>query len=79
MLRLIFKDGQLDTNRKVTVIAQYSDNDSANGELDQPADLIVYGDKLYISNFGLMVEPGMVNTKHSTPFTISVIDLKDVA
>lgn len=70
----IFK---VDNNRKVTLMAQYPDNDGSNGGLDQPADLIVYGDKLIISNFDLMVAKGMVNTKHSKPYTLSYIDLND--
>lgn len=70
----IFK---VDTNKKVTILAQYPDNDGANGELDQPADLIVYGNKLIISNFDLMVAKGMLNSKHSKPFTLSYIELQD--
>lgn len=70
----IFK---IDTDRKITLLAQYPDNDGSNGSLDQPADLIVYGDKLIISNFDLMVAKGMVNTKHSKPYTLSYIDLKN--
>lgn len=69
----IFK---VDTNKKITLIAQYPDNDGSDGSLDQPADLIVYGDKLVISNFDLMVAKGMVNTKHGKPYTLSYIDLK---
>ncbi len=70
----IFK---VDTNKKVTILAQYPDNDGENGALDQPADLIVYGDKLIISNFDLMVAKGMKNTKHSKPYTLSCITLKE--
>jgi len=70
----IFK---IDTNKKVTILAQYPDNDGSNGGLDQPADLIVYGDKLIISNFDLMVTKGMLNSKHSKPFTLSYINLKE--
>ncbi|WP_111707386.1 SMP-30/gluconolactonase/LRE family protein [Lutibacter citreus] len=70
----IFK---IDTNKKVTLLAQYPDNNGTNGALDQPADLIVYGDKLIISNFDLMVAKGMKNTKHSKPYTLSYINLKE--
>lgn len=68
---------KIDTNKKVTVIAQYPDNNGTNRALDQPADVIVYGDKLIISNFDLMVTKGMLNTKHSKPYTLSYIDLLD--
>ena len=70
----IFK---IDTNQNVEILAQYPDNDGAEGGLDQPADLIVYNGKLIISNFDLMVEKGMINSKHSKPYTISYIDLKE--
>lgn len=70
----IFK---IDTNSHVIVLAQYPDNDGSDGALDQPADLIVYGDKLIISNFDLMVTNGMLNSKHSKPYTLSYINLKE--
>ncbi|MGJ8679447.1 SMP-30/gluconolactonase/LRE family protein [Paraglaciecola sp.] len=66
---------KVDTQQKVTVIADYPDNNGSNGQLDQPADLIVYKNKLIISNFDLMVSKGMLNSKHSKPYTLSVIDL----
>ncbi|MBK1879878.1 SMP-30/gluconolactonase/LRE family protein [Pelagicoccus mobilis] len=69
---------KVDTNKDVSVIAEYPDNNGANGELDQPADLMVHKGRLYISNFDLMVEAGMKNTGHSKPYTISVIDLSEV-
>lgn len=69
---------KIDTNRKATVIAEYPDNDGSNGQLDQPADLIVHQGRLIISNFDLMVEPGMVNKGHSKPYTLSVIDLDEI-
>ncbi|WP_199271640.1 SMP-30/gluconolactonase/LRE family protein [Paraglaciecola sp. L3A3] len=67
---------KVNTQGAVSIIADYPDNDGSNGQLDQPADLIVYEDKLIISNFDLMVSKGMLNTKHSKPYTLSVIDLK---
>ena len=68
----------MDTNKRVSVIAEYPDNNGANGELDQPADLMEHKGRLYISNFDLMVEAGMKNTGHSKPYTISVINLAEV-
>ncbi|AUS07300.1 hypothetical protein C1A40_08435 [Tamlana carrageenivorans] len=70
----IFK---IDTNKQVELLAQYPDNDGADGGLDQPADLIVYNGKLIISNFDLMVAKGMLNSKHGKPYTLSSIDLKE--
>lgn len=66
---------KVDTNRDVSVIAQYSDNNSSNGELDQPSEVIVYGNNLVISNFDLLRGEGIVNTKHSAPYTLSSIQL----
>lgn len=67
---------KVDTSGEVTLIADYPDNDGSNGQIDQPADLIVYNNKLIISNFDLMTIKGMENKKHSKPYTISAIDLK---
>lgn len=66
---------KVDTAKNVTVIAEYPDNNSTNGELDQPSEVLVYGDKLVISNFDLMKGKGIVNTKHSAPYTLSFIEL----
>lgn len=68
----IFK---IDTNKNVQLLAEYPDNNGADGALDQPADVIVYHGKLIISNFDLMTGNGMVNSKHDKPYTISYIDL----
>lgn len=70
----IFK---IDTQQNVELLANYPDNDGAEGGLDQPADLIVYNGKLIISNFDLMVVKGMVNSKHNKPYTISFLELED--
>ena len=68
---------RIDTNKNVELLAHYPDNDGAKGGLDQPADLIVYNGKLIISNFDLMVAKGMVNSKHSKPYTISYLELNN--
>ncbi|MEX0331073.1 MAG: SMP-30/gluconolactonase/LRE family protein [Puniceicoccaceae bacterium] len=60
---------------EIKVLAEYPDNDGANGELDQPADLMVYEGKVVISNFDLMSSPGMVNSGHSKPYTLSYYEL----
>ncbi|KMT67072.1 SMP-30/gluconolactonase/LRE family protein [Catenovulum maritimum] len=62
--------------KQVSVIADYPDNDGSNGQIDQPADLIVYNDKLVISNFDLMKGKGIVNTKDDKQARISYIPLK---
>lgn len=69
---------KVDINKEVTVIAAYPDNDGANGELDQPVDLVFFDGKLLIANFDLMSAPGMVNTAHGKPYTISYIDVEDL-
>jgi hypothetical protein len=50
------------------------DTDGADGSLDAPCECVVAGGKMIISNFD-SVSPGMKNTKHDTPHTISVIDV----
>ena len=70
----IFK---IDTNKNVQLLAEYPDNDGADGALDQPADVIIYNGKLIISNFDLMTGNGMINSKHDKPYTISYIDLNN--
>ncbi|MBD1388333.1 SMP-30/gluconolactonase/LRE family protein [Neiella sp. HB171785] len=71
-LNQIFK---LSPDGVVTLLADYADNDGSNGQIDQPADLIVYGNKLVISNFDLMKGKGIRNSKHSKPYTVSYIEL----
>ena len=66
---------KIDTNKNATILAQYPDNTGSKGELDQPSEVLVYGDKLIISNFDLMGGKGIVNTKHSAPYTLSYIEL----
>lgn len=66
---------KVDTNGNAEVIAQNGDTDGANGELDQPSEVLVYKDKLIISNFDLMGGKGIINTKHSAPYTLSYLDL----
>lgn len=67
---------KVDTQGMTSVLAESADSDGANGELDQPADLIYFNDRLFISNFDLMKGSDIVNTGHSAPYTLSVIDLK---
>lgn len=71
-LNQIFK---ITTDKKVIKLADYSDNDGSDGQIDQPADLMIYQNKLVISNFDLMKGKGIRNTKHGKPYTISYIDI----
>ncbi|MDR3198333.1 MAG: hypothetical protein LBU34_10750, partial [Planctomycetaceae bacterium] len=50
------------------------DTNATDGLLDSPCEPMVVGNKLYIANFD-STAPGMVNTKHDPPHTISVITL----
>lgn len=72
-LNQVFK---ITSNKRLIKIADYPDNDGSNGQIDQPADLMVYDGKLVISNFDLMKGNGLRNTEHSKPYTLSYINLK---
>ncbi|WP_020211101.1 SMP-30/gluconolactonase/LRE family protein [Gilvimarinus chinensis] len=67
---------QITPDAEVSLIADYPDNKGENGAIDQPADVMVYGDKLLISNFDLMTGKGIRNSKHSKPYTVSYILLR---
>lgn len=60
---------------RVILMADYPDNNGDNGGIDQPADLLVYRDKLLISNFDLMAGEGIRNEGHGRPYTITYIPL----
>ncbi|UDQ97666.1 phage head-tail adapter protein [Lentisphaerota bacterium WC36G] len=62
-------------SREVQIIAQYPDNDGSKGQIDQCADVIVYGDKLLISNFDCVTDSGKTNRKHDKPYTVSYLKL----
>ena len=64
----------LRNGNRVTTIAQNGDTDGTGGLLDQPAEVIMKGKRLYIANFD-KPDKNFVNTKHDAPHTISVIDL----
>lgn len=66
---------RLSPDGTLSKLADYPDNDGSNGQIDQPADLMVYNNKLIISNFDLMKGQGIRNTGHGKPYTISYIDL----
>ncbi|GAB3294167.1 SMP-30/gluconolactonase/LRE family protein [Hymenobacter tenuis] len=62
-------------DNSVTTLAQNGDTDGRNGLLDQPAEVLLKGNRLYISDFD-KPEKNFVNIKSDAPHTMSVIDLK---
>ncbi|MBH8569252.1 SMP-30/gluconolactonase/LRE family protein [Microvirga sp. STS02] len=58
----------------VTTLAQNGDTDGTGGKLDQPAEVLLKGKRLYISDFD-KPEKQFVNSKSDAPHTMSVIDL----
>ena len=65
----------LRNGNKVTTLAQNPDTDGTGGKLDQPAEVLLKGKRLYISDFDHPVKH-FANTKSDTPHTMSVIDLQ---
>lgn len=58
-----------------TVLARNGDTDGANGRLDQPAEVLLKGKQLLVSDYD-KPDKKFVNTKSDAPHTESVIDLK---
>ncbi|MCL2005141.1 MAG: hypothetical protein FWG73_03155 [Planctomycetaceae bacterium] len=56
-------------------IAISPDTNGANGELNQPAEPIVWNGRLIISCFNLVTGPDKVNTGHTKPFTLTSLEL----
>jgi len=61
-------------DNSVTTLAQNPDTDGAGGKIDQPAEVLMKGKRLYISNYDNPVKH-FVNTKSDAPHTESYIDL----
>ena len=57
-----------------TTLAQNGDTGGTGGLLDQPAEVLLKGRRLYISNFD-KPDKKFVNSKSDAPHTMSVIDL----
>ncbi len=55
--------------------SQSPDCDGFDGGLDQPCEPIVYRGKLIVSCFDLVSVPGVVNTQHEMPATMSELDI----
>ncbi len=62
-------------NGNVATLAQNGDTDGGDGSLDQPAEVLLKGKRLYIANFD-KPEKHFVNTKADDVHTMSCIDLK---
>ncbi len=61
-------------NHTLQMIWENDDTDGRDGLLDQPCTACVLGDKLVIVSFD-MPFPGLKNTLHDDPITVSYIDL----
>ncbi|MBO0937521.1 SMP-30/gluconolactonase/LRE family protein [Fibrella sp. HMF5335] len=62
-------------NGNVATLAQNGDTDGHDGRLDQPAEVLLKGKRLYISEYD-KPEKAFVNTKADEVHTMSYIDLK---
>lgn len=60
--------------RKMATLWQSPDNDGTNGQLDEPSECLVRDGKMIVCNFDRPF-PGLVNTKHDKPYTLSEINL----
>ncbi len=61
-------------DNSIATLWENDDTNGADGLLDQPCETAIRGDDLIIANFD-MPFPGLKNTKHDKPHTISVIRL----
>ena len=71
-IRTLDKDGNLN------ILWINPDTDGADGSLDQPAECIVRDGKLIMANFDWTF-PGLTNSAHDKPYTLSVIDVSSLA
>lgn len=61
---------------KITRIAQSPDSDGFNGELDEPGEPCIWGDKVIVSCFDLVVDDEKINTAHEMPATMAMLDVE---
>ena len=59
----------------VKVLAKSGDCNGSDGGLDQPAEPLIRGDELIVSNFDLVTGTDKLNFGHDKPYTLSVIKL----
>ena len=55
------------------VLAQNGDTDGTDGRLDEPAEVLLRNNRLYISNYDVP-QKGTINTKSDAPHTLSVLE-----
>ncbi|MBC3785604.1 hypothetical protein [Spirosoma utsteinense] len=67
-IRLVSPDG------KVSTLAENGDTNGSNGLLDQPAEVLLKGKRLFIANYD-MPEKAFRNQRFDAPHTLSVIEL----
>ncbi|SBW09993.1 conserved hypothetical protein [uncultured Eubacteriales bacterium] len=57
-------------------IAVSPDSDGLHGELDEPGEPCVWGDKIIVSCFDLVTGGDKVNTAHEMPATMAMLDIE---
>jgi len=62
-------------NGTITRIAQSPDSTGLGGELDQPGEPIVWGNKLILTCFDMVTDDGKINSQHEMPATMAYIEL----
>ncbi len=78
---IYFADSQANAIRAFTprgkhwVVAINGDTDGADGGMDQPCEVIIRDGKMIIVNFDWSF-PGLKNSKHDKPYTLSYIQMK---
>lgn len=66
----------IDMNGRRELLVQNGNTNGANGELDGPAEVIVRGNEVIVTNFDAVFDsPEMTNKTASRPFTLSVIEI----
>ena len=68
--------GRIAPDGSVTRMAVSPDTDGFKGELDQPGEPIVWGDKIIVSCFDLVTDDDKVNTAHEIPATMAMLDVE---
>ncbi|VFR32668.1 conserved hypothetical protein, with a conserved domain [plant metagenome] len=70
----------IDTSGRVTTLQKNGDTTGANGELDQPAEVLIRGNELLVVNMDMAwATPGIsVNTEVDTDYNVAVIGLPPV-
>lgn len=61
---------------RVTRMACSPDTDGFHGELDEPGEPCVWGDKIIVSCFDLVTDEEKVNTAHEMPATVAMLDVE---